>query len=245
MISLYKKCSRFAARHTAHRWLALGKRQGVVSFSFDDVPASACQLGAEILERYDASASFYVCGGLTDGVEQTQVCHSAEDLKKLVANGHEIGCHTYSHTNCLQASLSQIEVDWQLNKEFFNINQLPMVGFAFPFGAYDLPSKIAASSNFSYSRITGGGVQTGRADLNALRAQALYAQSTDADTILDLIQRTAIEGGWLIFYSHEVSVTPGPWGTTPDQLETALRIARQLSCEILSVQKAIDYFKNS
>jgi len=40
-------------------------------------------------------------------------------------------------------------------------------------------------------------------------------------------------------------VTPGPWGTTPDQLETALRIARQLSCEILSVQKAIDYFKNS
>ena len=244
MMSLYKKASRFAARHVARRELDLGKHKGVVSFSFDDVPASACQLGADILERCDARGTFYVCGGLTDGIEQSQACHSVQDLQRLVASGHEVACHTYSHTNCANTRLVALEADWLRNQEFFAQYRLPQTGFAFPFGAYDLPSKIAASRRFSYSRITGGGTQIGKADLNALRAQALYAQSTGADTILELIQRTATEGGWLIFYSHEVSEKPGTWGTSPEQLESALRIAKQLSCEVLPVQQAITFFQS-
>ncbi|MFZ6753047.1 polysaccharide deacetylase family protein [Undibacterium sp. Dicai25W] len=240
---LYKKLSRFAARHVAKRYLNLGKSRGVVSFSFDDVPASACHLGAEILERYQATGTFYVCGGLTDGVEQSHSCHTVQDLQNLVVRGHEIACHTFSHANCANTGLAALEADWQRNQEFFSQHRLPQVGFAFPFGAYDLPSKIAASRRFSYSRITGGGTQIGTADLNALRAQALYAQSTDADTIFELIQQTASKGGWLIFYSHEVTTNPGPWGTTPEQLESALRIAKQLSCEILPVQHAIAFFQ--
>ncbi|MFZ6849959.1 polysaccharide deacetylase family protein [Undibacterium sp. RuRC25W] len=244
MISLYKKLSRFAARHFAQRWLPLRKGRGVVSFTFDDVPASACQEGAQLLESYHARGTFYVCGGLTDGIEQTQPCHSVQALQRLAENGHEIGCHTFSHTNCANASMALLDEDWRKNQDFFEKNELITSGFAFPFGAYDLPSKLSASKLFSYSRITAGGTQVGRADLNALRAQALYADSTEADTILALIQQTATEGGWLIFYSHEVTATPGLWGTTPEQLESALRIARQLSCEILPVQKAIEYFKN-
>ncbi|MFZ6861101.1 polysaccharide deacetylase family protein [Undibacterium sp. Ji67W] len=240
---LYKKLSRFAARHVAKRYLNLGKQRGVVSFSFDDVPASACRLGAEILERYEAKGTFYVCGGLTERIEQSEMCHSVQDLQNLHAQGHEIACHTFSHTNCANTGLAALKADWKRNQDFFSRHQLQQTGFAFPFGAYDLPSKIAASRLFAYSRITGGGTQIGRADLNALRAQALYAQSTNADTILELIQQTATEGGWLIFYSHEVSPNPGPWGTTPEQLETALRIAKQLGCKVLPVAQGIEFFK--
>lgn len=244
MMSLYKKASRFAARHLAGRWINLRKQQGVVSFSFDDVPASACHIGAEILERYQARGSFYVCGKLTDGKEQGQTCHSVKDLQKLVADGHEIGCHTYSHMNCANNGLSALRQDWQRNQAFFEKHQLPNRGFAFPFGAYDFFSKIAASERFLYNRITGGGTHIGKADLSALRAQALYADKTDADTVLQLIQQTANEGGWLIFYSHEVRNEPGPWGTTPEQLEMALRIASQSSCRILTVEKAIAFFQS-
>ena len=243
MISYYKKLSRFAARHMAKRWLPLNKNQGVVSFSFDDVPASACQLGAALLERYDARGTYYVCGGLTDGVEQGEQCHSEEDLRRLIERGHEIGCHTFSHTNCAEESVDFVTKDWRRNRDFFKQHQLSISGFAFPFGAYDLPSKVAASRVFSYNRITGGGTQIARADLHALRAQSLYSNTTTADTILELIQQTANEGGWLILYSHEVSATPGPWGTTPEQLELALRLARQHSCKILPVNKAIDFFR--
>ena len=242
-MSIYTRMSRLLARHTAHRWLPLNKGRGVVSFSFDDVPASACREGAALLERYEARGTFYVCGGLTDGVEQNQPCHQVSDLHRLVSRGHEVGCHTFSHTNCAEANLRFLRDDWRKNQDFFTEHNVKNSGFAFPFGAYDFPSKLAAASLFSYSRITGGGTHVRRADLNALRAQSLYAGVTSDQAILNLIQNTADEGGWLIFYSHEVSSSPGPWGTSPTQLESALRIARQMSCEILPVQSAIDYFR--
>ena len=239
--------SRFAARHAGCRWLPLNKRQGVVSFSFDDVPASACQIGADIFERHQLRASFYVCGQLTDGVEQNQPCHSVSDLQRLEKNGHEVACHTYSHLNCATTNLPRLEQDWDQNRRFFQqhaIATAETTGFAFPFGAYGLPAKLAARQRFAYSRITGGGTQLGRADLYALRAQALYAHQADAQGIQQLIVQTAAEGGWLILYSHEVTPDPGPWGTTPAQLEETIQAALHASCKILPVRDAIAYFQS-
>ncbi|MCH8618604.1 polysaccharide deacetylase family protein [Undibacterium sp. TS12] len=241
-MSLAQRLSRFAARHIGCRWLPLNKARGVVSFSFDDVPASACHQGAMLLERYQARGTFYVCGGLTDGIEQNQVCHSAEDLQRLQENGHEVGCHTYSHTNCANASNDMLTADWEKNQAFFKQHNIADCGFAFPFGAYDLGSKLAANKRFSYNRITGGGTQIGRADLSALRAQSLYSGRTNMDALVALIAHTASQGGWLILYSHEVSETPGPWGTTPELLETALQLATQEGCQVLPVHRAIDFF---
>ena len=241
-MGLPQKLSRFAARHSANRWLPLNKGRGVVSFSFDDVPASACHQGAMLLELYQARGTFYICGSLTDGVEQNQPCHSVQDLQRLIENDHEIGCHTYSHTNCANATSHFLLEDWERNQVFFKQHGITNHGFAFPFGAYDLGSKLAASKRFAYNRITGGGTQTGRADLSALRAQALYSANNNEDEIGALIKHTASEGGWLILYSHEVSESPGPWGTTPALLESALQTATQESCQILPVHKAIDFF---
>ena len=243
MTPLRTRLSRLAARHVACNWLPLNRGPGVVSLCFDDVPASACQAGAALLEAYAGRASFYVCGSLTDQPEQGQLCHSLADLHSLAQRGHEIGCHTFSHTNCAQHEGAALARDWQANQDFFQRHGLSTSGFAFPFGAYDLGSKLAAARRFSYSRITGGGRHVGRADLAALRAQPLYAGSTDAAVLAQLIADTARDGGWLILYSHEVSATPGPWGTTPEQLELALHLAQQSCCKILSVQQAIDFFR--
>lgn len=242
-MSLLHRASRFAARHLACRWLPLSKGQGVVSFSFDDVPASACHRGAALLWHYQARGTFFVCGSLTDGEEQGQPCHSADDLRQLIGAGHEVACHTYSHSNCARTALPALQLDWDKNQDFFLTNGINTSGFAFPFGAYDFGSKLAAARRFSYSRITGGGTQLGRADLSALRAQPLYAAATSAATVQALIQRTAQEGGWLIFYAHEVCDQPGPWGTTPAQLEMALQLAGRAGCRILPLQKAIDFFQ--
>lgn len=244
MTSYFTRASRFAARRLACRWLPLNKQKGVVSFTFDDVPASACHAGADILEAADARGSFYVCGQLTGGLEQGQLCHSTNDLQSLQARGHEIGCHTYSHTNCSNANLAQLRADWDKNQAFFAQYGVPNEGFAFPFGAYDLGSKLAASRRFAYSRITGGGTQLQRADLHALRAQALYAQSFDREHIASLIQQTAEQGGWLILYTHEVIENPGPWGAAPELLSSVLQMTRQAGCAVLPVRDAIRFFRS-
>lgn len=242
---LSRRVSRLAARKLGCRWLPLGRGPGVVSFSFDDVAASACHSGAAILEQHDARATFFICGGLTGQLEQGQRCHQVADLQQLQARGHEIACHTYSHLNCADTPIGQLQSDWQRNQQFFQQHGLRLDGFAFPFGAYGWASKRAAGQRFSYARITGGGLHSGRADLGALRAQALYAASITDDQIGALIAQTRQSGGWLIFYSHEVIAEPGQWGTSPDQLSHCVATARAAGCEILTVRDAIGYFSQT
>lgn len=243
MSSLLLRASRFAARHVATQRLNLRKGRGVVSLSFDDVPASACQNGADILEDFEANATFFVCGGLTEQYEQDQLCHSLDDLLQLQEHGHEIGCHTYSHLNCAKTDAAALAQDWDKNAAFFENNQLLSRGFAFPFGAYDLPAKIAASKRFEYCRITGGGTQLNYADLFALKAQSLYQNQDNLDYLSGLIETTAEQGGWLILYSHEVCEQPGPWGCTPDLLRQVLEMTTHHGSQILSIKRAINYFK--
>jgi hypothetical protein len=112
------------------------------------------------------------------------------------------------------------------------------------FGAYEFAQQNSRFRTILVNRITGGGTHIGKADLSALRAQA-YADKTDADTVLRLIQQTANEGGWLIFYSHEVRNEPGPWGTTPEQLEMACADSKPVLLPYSAVEKAIDFFNRN
>lgn len=242
MSNLILRTSRFAARHLAKSVVSLRKGRGVVSVSFDDVPTSACQYGASLLEDYEGSGSFFVCGGLTDRDEQAQRCHSIQDLLQLQESGHEIGCHTYSHLNCPLTSSVQLKQDWALNRRFFAEHGIASEGFAFPFGAYDLRTKLAARQHFSYARTTSGGPQFGVADLYALRAQALYSHSLQRDDLLGAIRQTAEQGGWLILYTHEVDEIVGKWGCTTEDLRLVLDFASQQACQILSIKQAISYF---
>src|SRR5258708_35453756 len=56
------KASRFLARNVHTKTLALRNGQPLVTFTFDDVPASACHVGALIIERYGARGTYYVSG---------------------------------------------------------------------------------------------------------------------------------------------------------------------------------------
>ena len=71
--------------------------QGVVSFTFDDFPKSALTAGGSILERHGARGTYYVASKLakTDGAVGR--LFDVEDISAAHHNGHEIGCHTYTH----------------------------------------------------------------------------------------------------------------------------------------------------
>ncbi|RCS56668.1 polysaccharide deacetylase family protein [Parvibium lacunae] len=241
--SISWRASRWLARHTAQHWLPLATTAPVVSFSFDDAPASACTTGAALLEAQQARGTFYICGGLTNQHEQGRPCHSLPQLAALAHAGHEIACHTYQHLNCARASQQVIQADWEANEQFFKAHGLAPSsgGFAYPYGAYSWASKRAAQSQFSYARSTIGGAMHGRADRYLLSAQAMY-DTIPLASLLALLEQTAAQRGWLIFYTHEIEPAPGPWGSSPARLVRLLTAAQSLGCHVLPVQAAIDYF---
>jgi len=68
-----------------------------ISFTFDDFPRSALLTGGAILSRYGVRGSYYASLGLMGKQAPTGTIFVAEDLQRLLAQGHELGCHTFDH----------------------------------------------------------------------------------------------------------------------------------------------------
>jgi N-acetylglucosaminyl-diphospho-decaprenol L-rhamnosyltransferase len=213
---------------------------GVISFTFDDFPRSALVVGGEILTRYQCAGTYYVAGGLT-GTSQHGLCiHSADDIKLALQQGHEVGSQGYAHINYSRLTPKQTDVDVVENQRFLaEIIGYAPVSFSYPFGARLISTKRQVSSHFRTARGIVRGINRKFCDLSDLRAIAIYANRVTDRQIDALIEETAAKGGWLIFYTHDVSDTPTEWGTTPTLLEHAIRTASASGCRILPVHKAI------
>ena len=66
----------------------------------------------------------------------------------------------------------------------------------------------------------------------------LYAEDFDSADMCRLIERTCSLDGWLIFFTHDVTGTPSPFGCKPGQLEAVVAYAAERST-ILPVRDVI------
>lgn len=241
------RISRRLSRHAFRKLLPLQADAGVVSFTFDDAPASACEAGAHALEHNGVRGTFYIAGGLTGQLEEGKPCHTREHLQTLLANGHELGCHSYSHVRCDNLSADALEQELDRNAAFLAELgvDIDALNFAYPFGAYAYNAKRICSKRFRSSRVTGGGMHADHADLNALKTHRLYDLPVDAEDFETLLARTARSKGWLIVNTHDVESPPSRYGYTPERLEHAVAAALAAGCKVLPVNAAIDYWQQN
>jgi hypothetical protein len=75
--------------------------------------------------------------------------------------------------------------------------------------------------------------------LQFLRASPLVGQHIDREGIERAFEEAAANGGWLIFYSHDVVEKPSPCGCTPLLLRQALEAASRRKMPIVSVAEAL------
>jgi len=240
------RISRRLSQHAFKNMIPLQAPAGVVCFTFDDAPVSACQTGAQILERHGVRGTYYIAGGLTATLEQGNPCHGEEDLRRLLAAGHELGSHSFSHVRCDTLTAAALQREFTQNEAFLaTLGVSPeRLNFAYPFGACAYNAKRIASARFRSCRITGGGMQAGQADLNALKTHRLYEVAVDAEDYPTLLERTARKKGWLIVNTHDVTDAPSRFGTTPQRLEQAVSTALACGCQVLTMNAAIDYWCN-
>lgn len=245
MTSLSLKVSHWLAKHTLQKKMPLNGHQGVVSITFDDVAASTCDIAAKLLNQYQVKGTFYVAGGLTDQLEEGILCHSKTQLIDLLGQGHELGCHSFSHTHYDRLSPSQIQMEITKDKAFLadcgvDPNTL---NFAYPFGAYSYAAKQLCQQHFVSSRITGGGTMTAQADLQLLPSYRLY-QQYDTSDLNEQIHIAAQQHGWLILNTHDISDTPSPYGYTTSELDKTINAILSSGCQIMSVKEAITYWQS-
>jgi peptidoglycan/xylan/chitin deacetylase (PgdA/CDA1 family) len=214
---------------------------GIVSFSFDDVPASACRAGLAVLKKNGARGTFYVCGLFTDTVTPEGEMHSYADLKNLVADGHEVGSHGFAHLNYQNLSIQKAQEDIEANRTFFDENGMDGAGvtFAYPFGCARPSSKALIVREFACARSTDVGINVKTMDVGLLKAVPLYDRRTNQAAVSAWLEKTFAESGWLIFYTHDVCESAGLYGCSPQLLEFAVNQSRQLGLTVLPVRDAV------
>ncbi|MBU6326325.1 MAG: polysaccharide deacetylase family protein [Verrucomicrobia bacterium] len=247
--SLRKAIRPYSPRPTLHKWIfrreiPLDLQFPIASFTFDDFPGSALHNGGRLLREFDARGTYYASLGLMNTEIPTQgPCFTREDLDTLIADGHELGCHTYAHVGARQKGLVIFEEEIRRNRLRME-EILPghaLKNFAYPGGELTLRLKHRMHNHALSSRGTYNGINRRRVDLDLLLCQNMR------DNIpLEWIKRTVVDAcdnpGWLIFYTHDVRDSPGPGGCSPQYMQAVLRIVAE-KCRILTVGDALELIR--
>ena len=210
----------------------------MVSFTFDDVPRSAFQEGGRILREMGWSGSYYVagsfCGRRVGGIDYMD----RDDLIQADQEGHEIGCHTYSHLRLPTASSSAIRDDLKRNEDFMRevLPQHKSSSFAYPFGDLDIRSKALLARKFPICRGIWDGVNQARIDFAQLKSVGLERRSFDERAIEFWLDRTIACNGWLIFFTHDISDDPSPYGCFTDAFAKLAESVARRGLRVLPVK---------
>jgi peptidoglycan/xylan/chitin deacetylase (PgdA/CDA1 family) len=214
-----------------------------VSFTFDDFPRSAYTQGGRILRDYDARGTYYVAMSLLGKDTPVGRIASDEDLRALVADGHEVGCHTFGHLDGAVAGVAEYARSLETNQQAFQ-QVVPggrLQSFAYPFDGPRLAVKRALHGRFLCCRGGGQTFNRGIVDLALVKSYFIDHRAGESiDGIADLIVRNRAAHGWLVFSTHDVTDEPSPYGCRPGFFERVVRLARESGARILPVGKVCE-----
>ena len=212
----------------------------VVSFSFDDFPRSAAKEGAAILAKFGIKGTFFVAGGRlgsrVDGLDY----FTEKDLIEVAVAGHEIGCHTFGHIRLPETGRAEIEKDLMRNKIFVQgiLGDYTMSSFAYPYGHVNIATKATLGRHFPICRGIQPGMNKARIDFAQLRAIVLDA-ACNFDRLPKLLDNAVTQNGWLIFFTHDISKNPSPYGCKPEELAKLVQDVIARGIEVLPVKNAV------
>jgi peptidoglycan/xylan/chitin deacetylase (PgdA/CDA1 family) len=235
------KASRMLARCVATKTMRKAGPEPLVSFTFDDAAATSCREGAAILEDHGMRGTYYICAGGCGTASPSGQLASADDIRSLLARGHEIGCHTYSHRAV--STLGRDELAEELDRNAAALRDIcggvAPRNFAFPYGDLTLGAKLQLARRFDSCRTIRPGLNAGTIDLGALRSWSLENASINRAKIVKLIEQTVRRHGWLIFSSHGLEAIPGRFTITPDLFAFTVATAKAAGCRPTTIAEGL------
>ena len=115
-----------------------------VYLTFDDGPSIYTDQILDILDEYDVKATFFVVGKETET--------AAEAMTEIVARGHTLGMHSYSHKYTeVYASMESFEEDFtKIHDLLYDVTGVESTVYRFPGGSSNTISRIDMSDFADY-----------------------------------------------------------------------------------------------
>jgi len=231
---------RRAARHHRSKPFLMRNTAPLVSFTFDDVPASAYTNGAAILEDHDVRGTFYIAGGTLGDMDTNWRVIDGEQVRALHAHGHEIGCHTFSHVGVDTLDAETMDEECRLNgASLRELCGVEATNFCYPFGRVSLPRKLQLEGRYDSCRGIYEGINAGTVDLSLLRVIEFYDRTLTREKLRRVLRETRERNGWLIFYTHDVADEPSWIGCSPRSLRATIEAVQAENLRCLTIRDAL------
>jgi peptidoglycan/xylan/chitin deacetylase (PgdA/CDA1 family) len=242
MVGRYR---RDVSRLFGRRMVPFRFKHPIVSFTFDDFPKTALHAGGAILRKYGAFGTFYAAFGLMGKDSPVGPIFSPDDIKLLLEEGHELGCHTFAHCHAWDTAPAAFEESILENRRA--LQQL-VPGAVFKTHSYPIScprpeTKRRAGRYFSACRAGGQVCNLGKSDLNGVSAFFLEKSRNNPDAVKNVIQHNEATNGWLVLATHDVCSTPTPFGCAPDFFENVVRWTVESRSRVLAVGAALEAMK--
>ena len=123
----------------------------LVTFTFDDVPASACVVGRRFWKP-SAAGPRSTCRARVVVPSPCGPLATPEQIRELSGRGHEIGCHTYSHCAVSRMGSPALHLDIERSARFLRdiAGANNVRNFAYPYGDFSWRSKRLIQEKFEF-----------------------------------------------------------------------------------------------
>jgi peptidoglycan/xylan/chitin deacetylase (PgdA/CDA1 family) len=235
------KVRRLLVHHAGRRSFPLRADVPYVSFTFDDFPRSAWVEGGRILADAHVRGTFFVSMNLAGADSPSGPVVSHDDLRTLLREGHELGCHTFDHLDGCASTVEAFERSIGANRRAFEalVPGGRFRTFAYPLDGPVLDIKRAVGRQFACCRGGGQTYNAGDIDLNLLKGYFLdWRNQNDLGAVLDIIERNKASRGWLILATHDVAHTPSRYGCSPEFFAAVVHAAVQSGARIVPMMQA-------
>jgi glycosyltransferase involved in cell wall biosynthesis/peptidoglycan/xylan/chitin deacetylase (PgdA/CDA1 family) len=233
---------RRAASLVFRRPFLINSQRPLISFTFDDFPRSALLVGGAILNRFGLAGTYYASLGLVGKETASGQILFPDDLTTLFEQGHELGCHTFSHCDSWKVGAGAFEDSIIKNRAALSelFPGAEFESFAYPISLPRPLSKAKIARHFQCCRGGGQTLNVGKVDLNQLSAYFLEKSLHNIQAVKDLIDRNRQVRGWLIFATHDISDNPTPFGCTPEFFERVVEYAVSSGAQIVPIVQAME-----
>ncbi len=236
MSEIVYKAKRFLARGVSRSVLP-DLNESIVSFSFDDCPASAIETALPMLEAEGWRATIYVACGLCETENHLGRHMSLADIADVHDQGHEIADHTFSHLSSNDNDLLAYMADVEKNQRVLKgLGLPPSRHFAYPFGHVSPALKKALRKRFKTLRGVLSPTNSTQ-DANLLNAARVYSGEA-LQSALKQVENAKTQPKWLNLFTHDVRNNPSDFGCTPDEFQTIVTAVRQSGLRVMTVNDA-------
>ena len=211
---------------------------GTVVLTFDDSVASQATYVAPLLKKHGFGATFFITEGFGFAKDKKNYM-TWEQIKKLHADGFEIGNHTRRHISVARQKPEALEADIIYIEKQCEKHGLPRsISFCYPgYTTSKACVRILSQRGYRYARTGGARAYDPEKDDPLLMPQAFDGKPKSTLEQFKAAVAKAGDGKIAVMTFHGVPDVQHPWvNTDPKKFESYMKHLKESGCRVIALR---------